>query len=129
MLYCGLLAVMYACEKTPSDMKSADLEDLKKLKATIIGQVDTAICEDPSEWDFTALGSKACGGPQEYIAFPHSIDTVLFLGLVAEYTAAEQRFNEKYGVVSDCMAVLSPSGIECDDGKPVLISNTAETLK
>ncbi len=84
-------------------------------------QIDTAICTGPAQWSFTALGSKACGGPKTYIAYPHSIDTVAFLQLVKKYNEAEHAFNEKHNIISDCMAILPPAEVSCVDGKPVLV--------
>ncbi len=84
-------------------------------------QVDTAICTDPLQWSFTALGNKACGGPKTYIAYPHSIDTVAFLQLVKKYNEAELAFNKKYDIISDCRAILVPAEVSCVDEKPVLV--------
>src|SRR5690606_3729960 len=109
------------CQKSQSTSRAIDEESLADLRKKIMEQVDTAICTDPSAWSFTALGSKACGGPQTYIAYPHSIDTEAFLQLVKKYNEAERAFNEKHGVISDCMMILPPDGIKCVDEKPVLV--------
>ena len=37
----------------------------------------------------------------------------------------QSAFNTKYGLVSDCMMVMPPSGIRCVDGKAVLVSGNS----
>lgn len=77
-------------------------------------------CTDANNWDFTAYGSKACGGPQGYIAYPKTIDVEAFLQKVANYTEAENAFNIKWGIVSTCDIPQQPSGVTCENGYPVL---------
>ncbi|MBL4606175.1 MAG: hypothetical protein JKY02_11095 [Flavobacteriaceae bacterium] len=77
-------------------------------------------CDNSNDWNFTAYGAKACGGPQGYIAYPNQIDTVAFLQKVAEYTEAENQYNIKWGIVSTCDITPTPIGVECINGLPVL---------
>lgn len=121
-LFTLFFALLFSsCQKGQSTTRAIDEESLASLRTKIMDQIDTAICTDPLQWSFTALGSKACGGPQTYIAYPHSIDTVAFLQLVKKYNEAERAFNVKHGVISDCMAILPPAAVSCVDGKPVLV--------
>lgn len=115
------ISIALSCEKSESKLQAVDKTTLEEMLKEIKGQVDTAICTDAKEWSFTALGSKACGGPQMYIAYPHSIDTTAFLDLVKQYTEAEDAYNKKHNIASDCMMVMPPSEVICKDGKPVLI--------
>ena len=78
-------------------------------------------CIDVSNWTFIAYGSKACGGPQGYIAYSTKIDTITFLQKVEAYTNAEKAFNIKWGIASDCAITNAPKGIECQNGFPTLI--------
>lgn len=78
-------------------------------------------CTNANNWSFTAYGSKACGGPQGYIAYSNDINTTLFLEKVAEYTKAENQYNIKWGIVSDCAVPPIPTGITCENGFPVLL--------
>lgn len=78
-------------------------------------------CTNVSDWTFTAFGSKACGGPQGYIAYSTKIDTTAFLQKVESYSQAEKAFNIKWGVVSDCSITNAPQKVECNNGFPTLI--------
>ncbi|CAL2091023.1 conserved exported protein of unknown function [Tenacibaculum sp. 190524A02b] len=77
-------------------------------------------CEDDNDWTFTAYGSKACGGPQGYIAYSKKINVPEFLQKVTVYTQAEAAFNKKWGVVSTCDIIAQPTGVTCENGKAVL---------
>lgn len=67
------------------------------------------------------LGSKACGGPQEYLAYPKELDQEGVDKLIQEYTEKEEEYNKKFGIVSDCKAIPKPTGITCEKGKPKLL--------
>lgn len=77
-------------------------------------------CSNSSNWTFTAYGSKACGGPQGFIAYSKNIDTAAFLQKIDAYTKAEKEFNIKWGVVSNCAIVNPPKSVECKNGYPIL---------
>ncbi|TJZ62055.1 hypothetical protein FAZ15_05965 [Sphingobacterium olei] len=109
-----------ACEKSNSQMQGVDEKNLTELRAQISDIVDTSKCIYAENWNFTAIGRKACGGPKGYIAYPNTIDIEAFLKLVQEYNKAENDYNKKYNIVSDCMYVMPPKEVTCDNGKPIL---------
>lgn len=97
-----------------------DLAMLEELFAEITLLADEP-CTDETEWEFVAYGSKACGGPQGYIAYPTTIDVEAFLQLVENYTTEEAIFNENYNIVSTCEVTPSPIDVSCENGEPVFI--------
>lgn len=78
-------------------------------------------CNDATNWAFVAYGSKACGGYQGYIPYSTNIDTNSFFTKIAAYTKAENEFNIKWGIISDCSIIGEPKGVECINGYPNLI--------
>ncbi len=99
-------------------------EEMRQLQIRfdeILKISESVKCEGGNDWKFTAIGSKACGGPSGYIAYSKSIDEAAFLQKVESYTAAVKTFNEKWGATSDCSLVTPPSAVGCEDGKAVLI--------
>ena len=111
-----------ACDKQNNiDLQQLDKERLTEMRQNIQDMVDSVKCTESSEWSFSAIGSKACGGPIEYIPYPHSIDTALFQEMVKNYTELEKEFNITYKIISDCRAVSPPKAVHCVDGKPVFI--------
>ena len=125
-----LCLTFVSCNNDDANSKTAKEEDVQKLEKmyqeiVILSQVNTTPCIDSKEWDFTAIGTKACGGPQKYILYSKKINTVDFLAKVKSYTEAEAAFNVKWNIVSTCDVPVPPDGIGCVDGKPVLMKNTA----
>jgi len=86
-----------------------------------IQELSTSVsCTDNNDWNFVAYGSKACGGPQGYIAYSNKIDTTSFVKKVTDYTELEDKFNEKWNIVSDCSLPVKPLNVNCENGYPVL---------
>ncbi len=110
-----------ACNSDESISQESELKTLQEQFEEITNMVEDATCDDPNNWTFTAYGSKACGGPQGFIAYPLTIDTITFLEKIEAYNLAEEQFNRKWGVISDCALVPSPESLMCENGKPVLI--------
>ncbi|WP_288447508.1 hypothetical protein [uncultured Chryseobacterium sp.] len=107
----------------PADEDSQKYEQaqLDGLKASIESEVSGEKCTDASEWDFAPMGVKPCGGPQQYIAYPKKIETA-FLKRVNEYTDKVRAFNEKYNIMSNCVAITPPTSLKCIHGKVRLIT-------
>ncbi|WP_223560166.1 hypothetical protein [Chryseobacterium lathyri] len=107
----------------PADEDSQKYEQaqLDKLKASIQSEVSKEKCTAASEWTFAPMGAKACGGPQQYIAYPKKIETII-LPRIEEYTQKVKAFNEKYNITSDCMMVMPPTSVKCINGKAQLIT-------
>ncbi|NML71229.1 hypothetical protein HHL23_15670 [Chryseobacterium sp. RP-3-3] len=106
----------------PADEDSQKYEQaqLDKIKASIESEALKEKCTDASEWTFAPMGAKACGGPQQYVAYPKKIETTL-LPRIEDYTQKVKTFNEKYNITSDCMMLIPPTSIKCIAGKAMLI--------
>ncbi|WP_086475975.1 hypothetical protein [Arenibacter amylolyticus] len=114
-----LSLLVFSCSSTGDPI--GDEAQLKSLHAGIQKMAKRETCVDSAEWRFTAFGSKACGGPQSYIAYSTKIDTVLFKDKVKRYNEAMAAYNEAHGVVSDCAVVEKPAGLICRDGEPEFV--------
>ena len=103
--------------------KDQELEQkaLMDLFAEIEALAFSVSCFNISEWNYTPYGSKACGGPQGYLPYSNQIDVDEFLRKVNEYKIAEETFNNKWEIVSDCSIIAAPKRIVCEDGKPTLV--------
>ena len=102
------------------DTTSPDRAQLVQQYEAIVRQAQSVPCTNAGEWRITPIGKKACGGPAAYIAYSSRIDTARFLQQVAAYTAASERYNRDSGMVSDCMLVTEPKGVQCVNGQAVL---------
>jgi len=113
-----LLSVCFSC-KEEDFTQEQDAQNLSQMLSEITSMAASVACDDSSEWMTTSYGSKACGGPVGYIAYSQNIDTALFLEKVEAHRDAEDEFNRKWGVISDCALAAEPKGVICEDGKPV----------
>ncbi len=112
-----LLFASFSCEDT-SD-KTYTPYQLEELGKEIQALSESVPCTNSSEWRFTPMGSKACGGPIKYIAYHQSIEKK-FLDLVTQYTKLQAEYNQKNNVISDCMLVAPPRSVTCEGNKPIL---------
>jgi len=88
---------------------------------TEIETIATSIpCTDANDWNYTAYGAKACGGPQGYIAYSNKINQISFLKKIQEYTDLEDAYNKKWDIISTCDLPSQPIEIVCENGRPVL---------
>lgn len=106
-------------------------QEQKQAMSDLIKDIDSLIqtesCDDASNWEFTAIGAKPCGGPSSYIAYPKKLAGEI-LPKVADLTAKQMAFNKKYGMMSDCAFISEPTGIKCEDGKAVLVRDSEVTI-
>lgn len=96
---------------------------LAELLQEITDMANSVTCTDASQWAFTPVGAKACGGPTHYLAYSLTIDVDYFLYLVETYKQEQQAYNIKWGITSDCMMVMPPSSVSCNNGDAVLNYN------
>ena len=113
-----------ALKPVRTEAQDADREQLGDLRAEIDSLVSSVTCNKVDDWRISPIGSKPCGGPAAYLAYPISLENEI-TPKITEYTTRQSDFNRKYGLMSDCALVPQPSGIRCENGKAVLItSNT-----
>ncbi len=95
-----------------------------QILTTLFTEIETLAnsvsCTDASMWNYTTYGSKACGGPQGYIAYSNKINHVAFLKKIQDYTELEDVYNKKWDIISTCDLPSQPIEIVCENGRPVL---------
>ncbi|MGE5944275.1 MAG: hypothetical protein ACM31G_08045 [Flavobacteriales bacterium] len=111
----------YKCDDDSSSLIEEDKKELASLQKTIQDLANASICSENTECKFIAFGSKACGGPKSYLIYSTSIDVKKLEMLVETYNQKDADFNRKYGVISDCSAVMPPNGLKCENNTCVAI--------
>lgn len=106
--------------KTLEEQMQHDMETMQKISAEIDELSAEVNCTNPDEWRISPFGSKACGGPASFIAYPIKLEDDI-LPKIVEYNRRSSEYNLKYGIISDCAVTPAPSGIRCENGKAVLI--------
>ncbi|MDY8135498.1 hypothetical protein [Aquimarina sp. 2201CG5-10] len=114
-----LIGICFSCDDDDALIQEQEAQNLNQLFFEIESLATSENCNDSAEWTFTSYGSKACGGPVGFIAYSTNIDTELFIKKIQEHRTAQQKFNQKWGVISDCSLPLQPSGVLCENGIPV----------
>ncbi|WP_392447252.1 hypothetical protein ACF3OB_07215 [Capnocytophaga canis] len=114
----GVLFLL-ACVGNKDITQEQEEQIINNLFLEIIQIASNESCEDGSQWDFAPIGSKACGGPMGYIAYPKNIDVEAFLKKVAKYTQKQREFDQKWGIGSDCSIPARPKSVDCEGGKPI----------
>ena len=112
--------IFLSCNHDDGSSQELDALKLDQLYSEIEKIANSVTCTNSTEWTFTSYGSKACGGPVGYIAYSKNIDTVLFLKKIEALRIAQQKYNEKWGIMSDCSIPQEPSGVACENGIAVL---------
>jgi hypothetical protein len=116
-----LIALLVAsCELATNEPLLVSEEELINTQAEIIRIAESVPCTNASEWKFTPMGNKACGGPARYIAYHQSVEREI-LDLVNRFTALQKAYNEKNNVISDCLLVGPPRTIQCEANKAILV--------
>lgn len=106
----------------PADENSQkyDQARLEAIESAIDEEIAKEECTNATDWTFSPIGSKACGGPVSYIAYPKKIESTL-LPKIEFYKNAMSEYNKKYNITSDCMMPAEPTGVKCENGKAVLV--------
>lgn len=113
----ALLFQSFQCENDLTQTnQSFDLVSLQQERQNILDYIATFNCDENSTCTSIPFGSKACGGPQEFLVFPSTVDLNYLTEKVTNYNALENSYNLTYGIISDCMAVMPPENIGCIDG-------------
>lgn len=125
-LFIAISILFFSCNNDDSNSQEEETQNLTKMYEEIISasMVNSTPCTNSAEWSFTAIGSKACGGPTAYIAYSLKINTSEFLKKVENYTNTQEAYNKKWNVVSTCEMMMPPNAVDCVDGKPALIYTT-----
>ena len=108
------------CEQAEDDQEITT-KNLEKQLAEIHSVINADSCSETGECSFLAYGSKACGGPQGYLLFSDQVDVEALTTMVENYTKAEDAYNRKFGIISDCMVVTPPTQLACENGKCVQV--------
>ena len=96
----------------------SDLSILDNAENEILNTINNYQCMDSEDWQIAAIGTKACGGPQYYVAYPK--ENTDLLNSIEIYSLSEEVFNEKWSVISTCDIAVTPLSVSCEDNRYIL---------
>ena len=89
-------------------------EELEKMYESARALADATHCSSANDCAAQALGSKACGGPAEYVVYSKlSTDEDALKTAAEELAASETRYNKEQGISSDCAYMEAPE-VACE---------------
>ncbi|MBS3799187.1 MULTISPECIES: hypothetical protein [unclassified Pseudoalteromonas] len=85
-------------------------------------------CDTSQQCQVVAVGSRACGGANEYVVFStKTADAEQVKALAEEITVQERQFNLKTGAVSICEHLMRPS-TQCQQSQCVRIQGSSSSV-
>jgi len=115
------LSTLTSCQDNETLSQDQAALDLQDMFTEIESMVNTISCDNSDDWTFIGYGSKPCGGFVGYIAYPLFIDTQLFIEKIDAHKQAQEDFNQKWQIYSDCSLPNQPTEVLCDNGVPKFI--------
>ncbi len=120
VLFCALAAVSAAgfqnCADAPRPLQIT-AEQLKANEGRINEILDNDFCENDDQCKVLPFGSKACGGPREFLVHSSIANFSELEELVLEYNQYEQQHNISTGAISTCDIAVAPSLLKCENNK------------
>ena len=115
-----VLLQSFQCENS-NDNTTITPEQLVQKKQEILDYIATFSCENANGCSSIAFGSKPCGGPREYLAYPNTVNQNVLEAMVNDYNQMDNKYNIQTNAVSDCMAIMPPNTIDCINGVCTII--------
>nr|WP_314608094.1 hypothetical protein [uncultured Janthinobacterium sp.] len=114
-----LLLAASACGSAPTQDDAPPAPGNAGLLAQIQAEVGTAACDSTQQCQTIAIGAKACGGPERYLAWSSKNNDGKKLKALAQAQAEASRKQQADGMMSTCSIVTDP-GATCEAGRCVL---------
>jgi len=98
------------------------------LAEQIKAEVGIAACDAPRQCQTIAIGAKACGGPERYLAWSNkSSDGKQLTALAQAQAETSRKLRQSDGMMSTCAIVTDP-GATCEAGRCVLNKTEAAAM-
>lgn len=121
-LYLASLLFFSACQSQTSPPQAAKvpaipqvntaLQAEKELQDRIVTEIGGAACSSHAQCRTIALGAKACGGPQAWLAWSTSVSREATLSALSEQLASLQKKRQaQSGMVSTCQFIADPGAL------------------
>ena len=116
----GDTVVLVTACAAPTGAPAAPAAQPPALWGRVQAEVGDAACTSNSQCRSIAIGHKACGGPESYLAWSTSVSNEATLkDAVAAHAEARRKEDEQSGRVSNCMMLMDPGAV-CEAGRCVL---------
>lgn len=108
--------------------KEVSLDDIKTAKNKLNNLIADKQCSTSSQCKVSAVGSRACGGPSDYIVYStQSAPQEQVSALSDTITQLESTYNVQKGMMSICQHLTAPS-TQCVENKCVKVEGSAVSV-
>lgn len=108
--------------------KEVSLDDIKTAKSKLNNLIANKQCTTNSQCKVSAVGSRACGGPSDYIVYStQSASEKQVSALSDTITLLESTYNAQTGSMSICQHLTAPS-TQCVENKCVKLEGSAVSV-
>ncbi|MDI3295322.1 hypothetical protein [Janthinobacterium tructae] len=115
-----LLLATSACGSAPPQNDAPPAPGNAGLLMQIQAEVGAAACDSTQQCHTLAIGAKACGGPERYLAWSSKdYDGKKLKALAQAQAEASRKQQQADGMMSTCAIVTDP-GATCEAGRCVL---------
>ena len=102
----------------PAPVKAATAVS-STLRQQLVAEIGNAACDTSAQCRTLAVGHRACGGPESYLAYSTKTgDAAKMQRIAAQDTAARKQQDTQSGGMSTCQMVMDP-GATCQAGRCV----------
>jgi hypothetical protein len=110
----SLLLLSAACgtAQSPPAAQASGATGTAALWHRIQAETADTGCDSDSQCHSIGVGSKACGGPERYLAWSDKItDGARLSALVSQHSAARRADDKREGMMSTCSLVSDPGAV------------------
>jgi hypothetical protein len=119
---CAAVPLALGCALARGQQSSGDEAQLKALRAEIIGMIGDASCVNLVHCRLLALGTRPCGGPDEYLAYSsHIADRAALENKALEYALIQEDVQHAKSIAGVCVVLHEPR-LACVDRRCRVVS-------
>jgi hypothetical protein len=107
------LSALAGCQAQPFEASAASAADAEAaLLARIRGEIGAARCDSDAQCRTLAIGEKACGGPEQWLAWSVTTGRAERLqAWAAELAALQRQRQQAAGMMSNCAYNADPGAL------------------
>jgi hypothetical protein len=106
---CGALPLALGWAHARGQQPGGDEAQLQALRAEIVKMIGDAPCVNVVHCRLLALGTRPCGGPDEYLAYSsHTADRVTLENKALDYALLQEDIQRARSIAGICVVVPEP---------------------
>ncbi len=117
-----------ASQPIKTSEKEVSVNDIKTAKKELNALIANTQCDTSAQCKVMPVGSKACGGPSDYVVYStKAANEGQVSSLAKQITALEKAYNTQNEMMSTCQHLTAPS-TQCVENKCVKLKGSAVSV-